>query len=224
MQPHGRLAGSGPTLHGEQPVERGADDLVLFGLDGGNDVEHLAGTRPFELGQQRVAAAQSGSREVRVDAGEEVVRHRDDPPTVDHYLAAAFQPEGVVGPGPVEGHGDRCTPVDDDGVTASILHVTAADVPRPVVVLLVDAPEEQRARALGQNGHPADQRGLVVEVGVSGAAHILEQDLGPCPHVRQRIVGPIEIVLFGEELGIPVRIRSGHHGGRTAFNPLQSQK
>ena len=69
----------GPALDGEQLVERGTDDLVLLGLDGGDDVEHLAGAGPLELGQQRVAAAQPGGRGVVVArSAEEVVGHGDD--------------------------------------------------------------------------------------------------------------------------------------------------
>ena len=57
MQPHGRLAGSGTTLDGEEPIQWGPDDFVLFGLDGGDDVQHLARARPLELGQQGIAPA-----------------------------------------------------------------------------------------------------------------------------------------------------------------------
>ena len=59
-----------------------------------------------------------------------------------------------------------------------------------------------------------DQGRLVVEIGVSRASHIIEQALGPHPHVRQCLVGQVEVVLLGHELGVPVRCRWGHHGAR----------
>ena len=73
-----RLAGSRPTLHGQELVEGGADDLVLLGLDGGDDVEHLARAGPLELGQQGVAAAEPGGAGVVAGAAEQVVGHGHD--------------------------------------------------------------------------------------------------------------------------------------------------
>ena len=140
---------------------------------------------------------------------EEVVGHGDDPAPVDHDLATTLQPVGVIRPGPVEGHRDRCPPVDDDGVPAPVLDVAPTDVPG-AIALLVDASEEQRARALGQNGDAVDQRRLVVEVGIPGAPHVPEQALGPMAHLGQGQVGPVEVVLFGEELGVLVPGRAGH--------------
>ena len=61
-----RLARPRTALDGDQPVERGTNDLVLLGLDGGNDVEHLAGAGPFQLGQQGVAATEASGRPVSV--------------------------------------------------------------------------------------------------------------------------------------------------------------
>ena len=75
MEPDGGLAGAGPALHRQELVEGGADDLVLLRLDGGDDVEHLAGAGPLELGQQRVAAAQAGGPGLVLTAAEEVVGH-----------------------------------------------------------------------------------------------------------------------------------------------------
>ena len=50
MEADGSLSGTGSALHGHQLLERGADDLVLLSLDGGNDVEHLACPGALELG------------------------------------------------------------------------------------------------------------------------------------------------------------------------------
>ena len=56
MEPDRGLAGARAPLDGEQLVERGTDDLVLLGLDGGDDVEHLARAGPLQLGEESVAA------------------------------------------------------------------------------------------------------------------------------------------------------------------------
>ena len=72
------MPGARAALHGEQLVERRADDLVLLGLDGGDDVEHLAGTGPLELGQEGIAAPQPGGAGFVARIAEEVVGHGDD--------------------------------------------------------------------------------------------------------------------------------------------------
>ena len=66
VQTDRRLTRPRTALDGHQPVQWGADDLVLLGLDGGDDVEHLAGAGPFQLGQQGVAATEAGARSVSV--------------------------------------------------------------------------------------------------------------------------------------------------------------
>ena len=153
VQSHGRLPGARPSLHGQQLTEGGADDLVLLGLDGGDDVQHLAGPGPLELGQQRIAAAQAGARQLAGRLAEEVVGHRDDPAPIDHHLSPALQPEGLFHPGPIEGHGDRGPPVDDDRVAQVVLYVAPPDVPGGAR-RLVDPPEEERSRALARGRPP----------------------------------------------------------------------
>ena len=112
MQPDGGLPRAGSALNGEELAQGGPDDLVLFGLNGGDDVEHLAGASPLELGQQGVAAAQPGGGGLVTDAAEEVVGHRQDGAAIDHDLAASGQPQGVLGAGSIEGDRHRGPPVD----------------------------------------------------------------------------------------------------------------
>ena len=59
MKADGCLARTGSALHREQFVEGGPDDLVLFRLDGGDDVEHLARAGTLELGEEGVAAPEA---------------------------------------------------------------------------------------------------------------------------------------------------------------------
>ncbi len=53
MQGGDGLAGPRAALDHQDPGQTGADDPVLFGLDGGDDVAHPSGTAPGERGHQR---------------------------------------------------------------------------------------------------------------------------------------------------------------------------
>ena len=55
---HG-LAGARAALHDEHAGLRAADDLVLLGLDRGDDVAELTGATALQHGEQRAVAAQS---------------------------------------------------------------------------------------------------------------------------------------------------------------------
>ena len=132
-------------------------------------------------------------------ATEQVVRHGDDRAAVHHDLAAAGQPERVLGARPVEGHRHRRPPVHDDGIGPSVLDVAPADVPgRPF--LLVDTAEEQRPWAVRQQRHPAREGGDVVQIGIPGGDEIVQQPLCPLPHGREGLQGLLQVCLFGREL------------------------
>ena len=201
VQPDGGLAGAGSALDGEEPVQRGADDLILLGLDRRDDVEHLARPGPFELGQQGIAAAQAGGPGVTVAGSEEVVGDGDDGVAIDHDLPPPGQPQGILDACPIEGDSDGGPPVDHHGVGPIVLDVAPADVPRRTV-LLVDAPEEQRARAVGEQRDPPRQCGDVIEVGVARRDEIREEPLGPLSHRGERRHRPVEVVLLCGDLRI----------------------
>jgi hypothetical protein len=198
-----------PALHGEQPVQRGSDDLVLLGLDGCDDVEHPARAGALELGQQRIAAAQAGGAGIAVGAIEQVVCHRDDGMTIDHDLAAAGEAHRMLGTGPVEGHGHGSPPVHDDGIGTGVLDVAAADVPRGAV-LLVDTPEKERPWAVGQERHPPGEGGDVVEIGTPSPDELLEQLLRPHAHGGEGIVRVLQVGLLRLDLGIGEWRRCAH--------------
>ena len=181
MEPHGGLAGAGSPLDGQELLQGRPDDLVLLGLNGGDDVEHLAGPRPLELRQEGVTTPQSGGRSIVPEVAEEVVGHRNHGSTINHDLAPTGQPQGVLGAGSVEGHSHRGPPVDDDRIRVGVFHVTPADAPGRTV-LFVDPPEEERSWAVRQKRHPAREGGDVIEVGAPGDDQVLQQLLGPLPH------------------------------------------
>jgi hypothetical protein len=56
MECNRRLSGAGATLHHERTVEWRTDDLILFSLDGGDDVAHLTRPRPAEGSEQRTGS------------------------------------------------------------------------------------------------------------------------------------------------------------------------
>ena len=116
MQPDGGLARPRTSLHGQQFAERGPDDLVLFGLDGGDDVEHLARAGSLELGEQGVPTTQPSRRRLVPGAAEEIVGDGDHRPAVDHDLTPPDETQGVLGTRPIEGDGYRGPPVDHDRV------------------------------------------------------------------------------------------------------------
>ena len=201
MQPDGGLPGPGPALHGEELVQGGPDDLVLFGLNGGDDVEHLARASPLELGQQGVAAAQPGGGGLVTDTAEEVVGHRQDGAAIDHDLAASGKPQGVLGAGSIEGDSHRGSPVDHHGIRARVLHVATADAPARAL-LFVDAPEQQGSWAVRQERDPPRECGHVVQVRVPCCDQVLQQLLGALPHGPQRSERVVEGGLLGGHFGI----------------------
>ncbi|GFN05968.1 hypothetical protein Smic_45240 [Streptomyces microflavus] len=55
MQAHGGLPGAGTPLHTDGAAEATSYDLVLLGLDGGDDVAHRADAGPLDLGLEEAA-------------------------------------------------------------------------------------------------------------------------------------------------------------------------
>ena len=106
MQGHGGLARSGSALDHECPGDGRADDPVLLGLDGADDVRHPAGALGVQRGQQRAFTLE------RIVVGEHVgVEHivfdRLDGPALQDQVAAAADALPVEGGGLVEVAGFR---------------------------------------------------------------------------------------------------------------------
>ncbi len=220
MEADGRLARARSALHGEQAVERGADDLVLLGLDGGDDVEHLARAGPLELGEQCIPAPEASGGRLLAAATEQVVCHGDDLAAVHHDLAAPGQPESVPGARPVEGHRHGRPPVHDHGIGPCVLDVAPADVPGGTS-LLVDTPEEERPWAVRQQPHPAREGGDIVKIGIPGGDEIVQQPLCPLPHGLEGLQGVLQVGLFGRELLVD-RGRAHARGHRTTAKTRRS--
>ncbi|GAA3296036.1 hypothetical protein GCM10020295_24710 [Streptomyces cinereospinus] len=115
MQGDRRLAGAGSALDDQDAAVRGADDLVLLGLDGPHDVGHPAGAGGVQRGEQHgvpvgvLVAGPGGVADV-----EELVVQGGDPAAVGGDVPAAAEAHRGVPGGQVEGAGDLGPPVDQD--------------------------------------------------------------------------------------------------------------
>ena len=120
------LAGAGPALDDEHAGLRAADDLVLLGLDRGDDVAELAGAAALERGEQGGVAAQLQRARWRrspavgrlvadaeVALAEQLVLDAEQLAALDGEVPAAGQAHRVAAGGAVERLGDRRPPVDD---------------------------------------------------------------------------------------------------------------
>ncbi len=180
------------TISGAGQV--GADDLVLVGLDGGDDVAHRADVRAFDLVDDQ--PAQAGGRRLAgeqlvVEAGHDVVVGEAEPAAPGHLPR--------IGPaGPVEAGGHVGAPVDDDRFVAVVGDVAAPDVARSWFGA-VDAAEEQRgsgvvAELVGPPVQPGDEL-VVTGAGTGAVGHHLDL----CPALAQADVRVVEVVAFGSE-------------------------
>ena len=149
VEGHGGLPGARAALDHQHTAQRGPDDLVLLGLDGGDDVGHPARARPVERGQQcrrppdgEVAQDELAAvgplgvgplAPVLVGAGgtgcpEPLVLDPDDPAALEGQVAPEHQALGIATGGPVEGLGDGGTPVHHQGVVVGAVDGQPADV------------------------------------------------------------------------------------------------
>ena len=151
------LAGARPTLHDEHAGLRRADDLVLLGLDRGDDVPERAGAAPLERGEQRRVAAQLRVVAVRAVAGavrpiavplvtvrdeavvvtqaevpaaEQLVLDAEHRAALDDEVAAPHESHRLGARRPVERLGDGRPPVDHDRLGLLVGHGEPADVER----------------------------------------------------------------------------------------------
>ncbi len=157
---HG-LTGARPALDDEDPTLVRADDPILLGLNGLDDVAHPAGACGVEGGEQRrladqlVGGAELGELEdVVVEAGHLAAPRRDVPAPTD---AEARRPGRRV-----ERPGGRGPPVDQQGLVVRVLVEDAH--PADVAPLAAVEVEPAEAQAVLGGGDPG-QRGRAVGAG-----------------------------------------------------------
>ena len=201
------LAGPWSALDAHRAVQVGAHHLVLFRLDGGDDVTHRTDARPLDLlGED--PARDVGLRcvaEMLVLVGRDLAPGEPEPATQRDPLRVAAR-------GPVEGARDVRAPVDDDGVAGCVHDVTPPDVERLRRPLPdVDAAEEQRhGRVVDQRPGPPVQRRLQVALGDRVPALGGERQR-VFAHPAQVVAGAAQVVAFGREGRVAVR---RHRAGR----------
>ena len=127
MQRDGGLAGAGTALDHEGPGDGGADDAVLLGLDGADDVGHAPGPLRVQGGQQRAFALE------RVDVGEHpgvqhVILDRLDLAALQDEVPAAAHALPVERGGLVEVAGFGRPPVHHEPLEVLGGQADAADV------------------------------------------------------------------------------------------------
>jgi hypothetical protein len=202
VQRDGGLAGAGAALDDEDAAVRGADDLVLFRLDGRDDVRHSPGAGRVERREQcRFAggAALLSAEFLVPDRGHPPVDGADMPAT-----AHAFR--GERGRGVERARGGR-PPVDQQRAVAPVpgqvlQQADAADVPALAVAQVQPAEAQallngvEPPQTLGQLGcgHVAFGQALVAEPGPG--QHLVE----PVPRLLAQFVKPPvepgDVILF----------------------------
>ena len=125
MQADRRLAGARSALHADRLRQVGADDHVLLGLDGGDDVAHRPDPRPLDLLLEDggvVGVAGPGAE------GEILVLERRQRPVLEPEPTPQLDAHRVRAGGPVRRQAHRCPPVDDHRLALLVTHVAAPDV------------------------------------------------------------------------------------------------
>jgi len=215
---HG-LARARSPLDDEDAGERGADDLVLLALDGGDDVAEASGPGGLQRGDEGAVTGDGAVGLLAVHAlelAEDLVLHGQQGPAAGGEVPAPAQAHRLAARGAVEGLGDRRPPVDHERLLVLVGHGQAPDVERlaPGLGGAVDATEHQGGIAeleLAQALEDVLLEDLTLPAGLLGAAPahlegVLETRGGAAVRL-EALVGVVDVGLFGLELGM-----AGHGG------------
>jgi hypothetical protein len=210
VQADGGLAGARGALHADRLGQRSADDLVLLGLDGGDDVAHGAAAGALDLGpEQRAVALLPRAEELVLVAGE-LAAGEPEP-------AAADQALRIAGAGPVERPAHGRPPVDDHRGAGAVADVPAADVEglgRAVGGAGggggVGAAEEGRDAGVGGQGAQPLGAGGTEPLGGPGVDTGVDDGGGGGAHPGEAVVCEGQVRALGSEDGVG----RGGGGGR----------
>ena len=194
VERHCRLTGARTTLNHQHAGQRGADDLVLLALDGGNDVGHPTRAGPVESSEQGRRSPNGQIAHDELTAGvavtitvREVIpvavgrgtRHSEalvlqphHPAAVEGQVTAKDQALRVAAGGPVERFGNRGTPVHHQRVVACTVDGQSSDVER----LGVGPVRRIAVVAFVQTVDPTEGQGLVTDVQLLESGHRRSDD------------------------------------------------
>ncbi len=216
-------------LHDDEPVERGADDPVLLGLDRRHDVAHAPGPRPAEGVEEGGLAHQHEVVLAGIITGaggpEGLVVQPEHLPALGQEVTSSADPQRVRRRGPVEGLGHRRPPVDDQRLLFLVGHGDASEV--EAYPLAVDPAEAQVHGPEGEAGPPPESRRLphvALEPAGEGdvvlPSFLVGQGEGEAIELLQAVVGPIDVRLFGGQLRMHgVMPRVGTRAPQDGFAP-----
>jgi hypothetical protein len=241
-----RLAGTGATLHHQDPGKLGANDLVLLTLDGGDDVAEPTGAGLLQGGDQRTVAPHLARLVTVVVAvvdhpefavehpgtlAEQLVLDAEQLPAPGGEVSAPHQPHRRPAGGPVEGLGDGCPPVDHQGFLVLVGDGHAADVEGVATggAGLVDAPEHQAGITEVQIVEAAGDAALddlPLPAGLLGPT-LPDLDHRPqlcrrLPSTFQAVVGTIDVRLLGGQIRMSGQalLRWSRNGPCYRFRPF----
>ncbi len=214
----GGLAGAGGAVDDHDPFEGRADDAVLLGLDGGDDVPHAPGAGGVEGGHERALGADRGTGAVGAVEVEDLVVERGDAPALGVEVAAAPHAGGGGGGGQVEAPARLRAPVDQQLLAALVVEPDAPEVHGAVRGEVVEAAE---AQPLLDGVELGDAAAVEVGLGVALrelllvlhmlAARLVEPGLGRVPDLVEPGVEAVEARLLGLDRG---NHGSGHRSPR----------
>ncbi len=229
-----RLAGAGAAGDERDAAGRGADRLVLFLLNGGDDVAHLRAPSPSQRRQQR-AFTEHRQLAGLVRVQHIVVEVHHLRPTADDH-PPAYHPHRLAGRGPVERGRGRGPPVDQQRLPILVAYAQPADVVG-LAVVEVQPPEHQPLRlgvqrpqlrgGLVDDGVPLDQP--AARAGDGAAVPLPGQLLRLRAQVLDAGVDPVhEGLLTGDFLGSRVGhddlLRRGVWAAWRAYARLRPEK
>jgi hypothetical protein len=208
VQRDGRLSCAGAALHDNNATEGRANDLVLLGLNRGDDVGHPASPGTAECFEQCGFADEYDIVAVRLPRQvKDLVVDADHAATPRQQVSTANQTKWLTGGGPVERLGYGRAPINDERLTVFVVDGDPPDV-KGLAVDPVNAAETQAQRPEFEFREPA-RAGALAHVALDRMRRLLHADRqlrgreasGQHLQVLEAGVGPVEVGLLGGYFG-----------------------
>src|SRR4051794_7356618 len=212
VQADGCLARAGCALDADAVRQVGAHQLVLFGLDGRDDVAHRSDAGPLDLGGENGARCRvlllATVEVLLLIAGEHSVREAEPSPERDTHGHGRARS--------VERTRDARPPVDDHRVALGVTDMPPADVEALLAFLVdvsttVDATEEQRCGGVVEQRLGAAEELRLQVLGRDPVAALGVERADGFAHRFEAAAGVDKGLAFGRErIGAVVILRGAH--------------